>query len=256
MVVFWKLFLLRLFRRWPCARRGYPLHPVVKRAESFLVHSVREDGSSPIDTNLSLWLTSLSLQVLSDGVKHDLVESISNWVAVQQREKQDAYSGAEPGGWAWTPLPGGVPDADDTSAALCALAMSGYQDRTVLQRGLNWLVNLQNSDGGIPTFCKGWGQLPFDQSCSDITAHAIRAFQLYENSSDGPLPDSYVNCKTRAMRYLAQQREDGSWLPCGLVRNMVKIKRTLFMGHQKFYWPCSAQVMMQKNEQKRKLLII
>ena len=31
------------------------------------------------------------------------------------------YTGAAPGGWAWTDLPGGVPDADDTPGALLAL---------------------------------------------------------------------------------------------------------------------------------------
>ncbi len=34
---------------------------------------------------------------------------------------------------------------------------------------------LQNRDGGIPTFCRGWGALPFDRSAPDLTAHALRA---------------------------------------------------------------------------------
>ena len=42
--------------------------------------------------------------------------------------------------------------------------------------GLKWLLGLQNSDGGIPTFCRGWGTLPFDRSSPDLTAHAIRAW--------------------------------------------------------------------------------
>ena len=31
------------------------------------------------------------------------------------------YTNADPGGWAWTNLPGGVPDADDTPGAILAL---------------------------------------------------------------------------------------------------------------------------------------
>ena len=34
-------------------------------------------------------------------------------------------TGAEPGGWGWTDLSGAVPDADDTAAALLALAAVG-----------------------------------------------------------------------------------------------------------------------------------
>src|ERR1700753_2027547 len=61
---------------------------------------------------------------------------------------------------------------------------------------------LQNSDGGLPTFCRGWGVLPFDRSGSDLTAHAIRAMPRDEKTT------------SRAMTYLARQQcPDGSWLP-------------------------------------------
>src|SRR4029079_14402375 len=39
----------------------------------------------------------------------------------------------------------------------------------------NWIRDLQNHDGGWPTFCRGWGHLPFDRSGSDLTAHNLRA---------------------------------------------------------------------------------
>src|SRR5205814_1036115 len=42
--------------------------------------------------------------------------------------------------------------------------------------GIKWLLDLQNRDGGIPTFCRGWGALPFDRSAPDLTAHALRAW--------------------------------------------------------------------------------
>ncbi len=34
--------------------------------------------------------------------------------------------------------------------------------------GLIWLLALQNRDGGWPTFCRGWGVLPFDRSGADL----------------------------------------------------------------------------------------
>ena len=36
---------------------------------------------------------------------------------------------------------------------------------------------MQNRDGGMPTFCRGWGTLPFDRSTPEITAHALRGVE-------------------------------------------------------------------------------
>ncbi|MFM7517555.1 MAG: hypothetical protein ACKO3V_11480 [Pirellula sp.] len=96
------------------------------------------------------------------------------------------FTNAAPGGWSWTPLSGGVPDADDTPGAMLALKVF-YREATGDAKqqaelagqaiaGAKWLIDLQNRDGGIPTFCRGWGTLPFDRSNPDITAHAIRAW--------------------------------------------------------------------------------
>ena len=77
-----------------------------------------------------------------------------------------------------------------------------------------WLLDLQNRDGGIPTFCKGWGKLPFDRSCPDLTAHAIRAFLAWRHDVDYPLQLRMERSIRRGLRYLEkQQRADGSWLP-------------------------------------------
>src|SRR2546427_1920047 len=47
---------------------------------------------------------------------------------------------------------------------------------TAARSGIRWLRDVQNQDGGIPTFCRGWGALPFDRSSADITAHVVRAW--------------------------------------------------------------------------------
>ena len=69
--------------------------------------------------------------------------------------------------------PGGVPDVDDTAGAILALAELGH--RRGWPPAVRWLLQLQNGDGGWPTFCRGWGKLPFDTSAPDLTAHALRA---------------------------------------------------------------------------------
>ena len=74
--------------------------------------------------------------------------------------------------------PARVPDADDTPGAILALKnLAGMEESEALaiDRGLHWLARLQNGDGGMPTFCKGWTKLPFDRSGTDLTAHSIRA---------------------------------------------------------------------------------
>jgi squalene-hopene/tetraprenyl-beta-curcumene cyclase len=75
------------------------------------------------------------------------------------------------------------------------------------------LLDLQNSDGGIPTFCRGWGALPFDRSSTDITAHAIRAWLGWKVD----LPQLAAPIDSAIRRGLAflgrSQRQDGSWLP-------------------------------------------
>jgi squalene-hopene/tetraprenyl-beta-curcumene cyclase len=77
--------------------------------------------------------------------------------------------------------------------------------------GLVWLVGLQNRDGGWPTFCRGWGKLPFDRSGADLTAHALRALHAWQ---DRPIAVQSTRIVRRGFRYLAeQQRTDGSWVP-------------------------------------------
>ena len=193
---------------------GYKDHDVLKKAESFLSASILEDGSSPIDTNLCCWVTSLSLQTLSNTKTKLDLEQVKTWLSRCQWKTRDPYAGAAPGGWAWTPLPGGVPDADDTSAALLALMMSNYREILVLKHGVNWLLKLQNNDGGMPTFCRGWGQLPFDQSCTDITAHALRVFDLYGKLFPHEVTIHIQSAVDKAVEFLRrEQRTDGSWLP-------------------------------------------
>jgi squalene-hopene/tetraprenyl-beta-curcumene cyclase len=78
--------------------------------------------------------------------------------------------------------------------------------------GVDWLLKLQNADGGWPTFCRGWGKLPFDQSCADITAHALRA--LHAAGQAGYAPARAASATARGLGYLHRsQRPDGSWLP-------------------------------------------
>ncbi|QDU07768.1 prenyltransferase/squalene oxidase repeat-containing protein [Gimesia aquarii] len=209
------------------AGMGLVDHPVVKKGLEFLLASARPDGSWPIDTNLATWTTTLSVNAIRGTLSEFEKTPIRQWLLQQQYQELHPYTSAEPGGWAWTDLPGGVPDADDTPGAILALLNLKPEEsenehtpevRLALRNGVQWLLDLQNSNGGWPTFCRGWGTLPFDQSAADISAHVIRALQAWlqtePDDADIPLRNRAERAIQHSFRYLASvQRADGSWLP-------------------------------------------
>ena len=200
--------------------------PAVQRGLGFLQGTARADGSWPIDTNLSVWVTTgayLALQH-SGGMTEGQQDDTMRWVLARQQRQVHPYTGARPGGWAWTHLSGGVADADDTAGALLAFADRAPAER--LKAGLEWLLNLQNSDGGWPTFCRGWGQLPFDQSCADITAHALRALQAVGDS--GP---KVRRAAARGLAYLKRtQSREGAWTPLWFGNQLAPKQRNPVLG--------------------------
>lgn len=189
---------------------------VVRKGLRFIASTVREDGSWPIDTNLEQWLSSLTVKALGrEAFSGKERSKMSSLILSRQYKIRHPFNGAAPGGWGWSPLSGAVPDADDTSAALAALYELGETPCTEdIEKGLFWLMGLQNSDGGIATFCRGWGKLPFDRSCPDISAHAYRAFKLWSTTAPRPLRKKMLRAKRRIRHYLKSTlSEEGYWLP-------------------------------------------
>ena len=184
---------------------GHAEHLVVVRCLDFLLRSADADGAWPIDTNLATWVTTLSVNALSpsgdrDGLPADEAARIADWLLAQQYRERHPYTDAAPGGWAWTDLAGGVPDADDTAGALLALRQlcdpSKPRVLDAVGEGVRWLLDLQNRDGGMPTFCRGWGTLPFDPErrpisrptpCKPGPLGAPNCPALCNDASHGPL---------------------------------------------------------------------
>lgn len=192
---------------------GLEASGVFSRAINFILSMRRADGSFPIDANLQNWLTSMSAWALGEELESGEREKLISIISSRNIRKPHPFTGAKPGAWAWISSDGGVPDADDTSAALCALYKLGASaELDCVKSGLTWLMSLRNSDGGVPTFCRGWNKLPFDRSCPDISAHAHKAMRLWLNSFD----DIFKFCLEQSMlgieNYLKNsQAPDGSW---------------------------------------------
>lgn len=209
---------------------GCAVHPVTRSCLAFLADTVRVDGSWPIDTNLTTWVTTLSVKALArDGALDTHLAAgeraeLRAWIAGQQGREPHPYTLAAPGGWAWTDLSGGVPDGDDTPGALLALhalaekdAQGAVTDAALVAQataGVRWLQGLQNKDGGIPTFCRGWGRLPFDKSCPDLTAHTLRAWLAWREALPEALRTATDTAAARALAFLLrEQADDGCWTP-------------------------------------------
>jgi squalene-hopene/tetraprenyl-beta-curcumene cyclase len=200
-------------------------HQVSRRGLEFLRNSMNEDGSWPIDTNLATWVTSLSMNALAADPTDDrawCTPELADWHLGCQHKIRHPFTGAEPGGWGWSDLSGAVPDSDDTPAAILALShMKSALDEKRQQRcevameaAKGWLLKLQNRDGGWPTFCRGWGKLPFDRSSNDLTAHALRALSVRGASESSAIEAQAGRQITAGTRFLEDNQEpDGAWLP-------------------------------------------
>lgn len=221
---------------------------VIRESVKFLVNSVRPDGSWPIDTNLATWNTTLAINALagagedvaallaagrgasSPGVPTQSVgTSVLDWLLSCQRTKRHPFTGADPGGFGWSDLSGAVPDGDDTPGALLALdawRQSSHCSRAERQRieaaalrARCWNERLSNYDGGWPTFCRGWGKLPFDRSGTDLTAHALRACLKWPLEEDRlallPADEAAEYELPRHVTWYLRdhQHPDGSWSP-------------------------------------------
>ncbi len=65
-------------------------------------------------------------------------------------------------------------------------------------------------DGGIPTFCRGWGHLPFNRSNPELTAHELLAWDAWR---DRLLPDLKIKVEQaigRGANWLICATEKGS----------------------------------------------
>ncbi len=216
------------------AATGRVDHPVARRALDFLLDTVRGDASWSIDTSLSVWNTALSINALAAASGDVGALGCLDWLLGCQRSDLDPLTESPPGGWGCNDGRGSLADADNTSSALLALSVLSKSGaganrsriETAATAGIHWLLAVQNTDGGWPTFCRTRGTrlrvavgsrrdpqagAPLDGSGADLTAHALRALRAWQYWTADRAIDEAIR---HGMNYLArQQRSDGSWRP-------------------------------------------
>ena len=211
------------------ASTGRVNHPVARRGLGFLLDTVRSDASWSIDTSLSVGNTALSVNALASASGDVGALGCLDWLLGCQRTESDPLTETPPGGWGCNDAAGSPADTDDTSIALLALSVlmkSGTEEHRprieiAAAAGIDWLLALQNDDGGWPTFGRTWGtrlrvaagsrRALLDGSGAELTAHALRALRAWQYSIADRSIDEAMR---RGMYYLAAgQRSDGSWRP-------------------------------------------
>jgi squalene-hopene/tetraprenyl-beta-curcumene cyclase len=175
-----------------------------------------------------VWDTALSLIGAADAGlsgRGPECETAVRWLLDKEVRRAGDWSktvrGVEPGGWFFEYRNGFYPDTDDTSMVLIALARSGHAMRETcagpVHRAINWLLAMQNRDGGWAAFDKDIDKqilerVPFadhnamlDPSCPDITARVLEALSHYGFRVGQPPVDAAVEF------ILARQEESGAW---------------------------------------------
>ncbi|MRX74182.1 squalene--hopene cyclase [Bacillus lacus] len=189
-----------------------------------LKHTFHIENSTSIvwDTGL----LSYALQRAGISKNHPMVKSAVQYLLSKQHNRLGDWSvnnpGTHPGGWGFSETNSIHPDNDDTAAALRSLsgwAKSSDAAGAAWTRGTNWLLSMQNKDGGWGAFEKdvnsplltllpleNAGDAATDPSTADLTGRVLEFLGHYAKVKVGhPSAD-------RGITWLKQHQEkDGSW---------------------------------------------
>jgi squalene-hopene/tetraprenyl-beta-curcumene cyclase len=210
---------------------GYPVeHPLTARQIRELSRfEIEEPHTLRLQPCLSpVWDTAIALAALLEA------EEPSNSVAVRKAVEwildnqilgpgdwQVKNRDAAPGGWAFEFRNDFYPDVDDTAFVLMALQKVSYNDQArltqAIERGIQWMVSMQNKDGGWGAFDREnnrsiLNQIPFadhnamlDPSSPDVTARVVECLGRFGWTTAHPRIQ-------RAVEYLMrEQTPQGPW---------------------------------------------
>jgi sporulenol synthase len=206
-------------------------HPMITNAVQGLKSMLCRTGTRVFLQNSpsAVWDTALLSHALQEAgvpVNHKMIRSSTSYLLSKQQNKPGDWSirnpNTIPGGWGFSDYNTINPDVDDTTAALRAikrLKEAGPSYREAWNRGLNWVLSMQNHDGGWPAFEKNTDNplltlLPLheakaaaiDPSTADLTG---RTLEYLGKTSGLGVRHTFIR---RGVDWLIDHQEkDGSW---------------------------------------------
>ncbi|MGG0792520.1 squalene--hopene cyclase [Brevibacillus laterosporus] len=177
----------------------------------------------------TVWNTALlahAMQGTGVSASDPTVQNAGRYLLSRQHHKYSDWMMKNPfvlpGGWGFSDINTINPDIDDTTAVLKAISKLRETDPTFhhsWDRGLNWLLSMQNADGGWPAFEKNTDKrilnwLPFDAadavstdpSTADLTG---RTLEFLGNSAGFTI--SHPQIQRGVEWLLSNQEANGSW---------------------------------------------
>lgn len=212
--------------------RGYSnKHPLIIKAVRGIKSMICSiDGNAHVQyTTANVWNTTLISYTLQEaGVPHsvEMVRKASQYLLSRQHVNYGDWSihntRAQPGGWGFSNINTINPDVDDTTAALRAIGSAAKEDKTfrhAWDRGIKWVLSMQNSDGGWPAFERDadkafltWlpieeaADILIDPSSPDLTGRTLNFF------GECTYLNTHYSMIQRGIDWLSKhQKMDGSW---------------------------------------------
>ncbi|MGE8205123.1 prenyltransferase/squalene oxidase repeat-containing protein [Heyndrickxia sp. NPDC080065] len=207
---------------------GYRINsPLILHAIEGLKSMIYDDGKDCHLQNSpsTIWdtaLVSYALQESGTSIEDPVIQSSAKYLQSLQQVKKREGNSHVPGGWGFSESNTSNPDIDDTQAALRAISRLSLQNteyRKAWKLGVNWLLAMQNEDGGWGAFEKNQyktfiGLFPIenfkdtaiDPSTADLTGRTLEFLGNHVNITNlHPKIQSGVNW------LLQHQESNGSW---------------------------------------------
>ncbi|RKP55051.1 squalene--hopene cyclase [Cohnella endophytica] len=206
-------------------------HPLITRAVQGITDmQCRSIGRTTIQNSTStVWDTALIASAMQEaGVPdhHPAIRKAAAYLLARQHDKKADWSihnsDTVPGGWGFSDTNTLNPDVDDATAALRAIRRLSRTEplfRESWNRGLNWVLSMQNKDGGWPAFEKnadnkmltwlaidGAKSAAIDPSEADLTG---RTLEYLGNFAGLGMGHEFMKRGTDWLKN--HQERDGSW---------------------------------------------
>ncbi|MHC5025826.1 MAG: squalene--hopene cyclase, partial [Planctomycetota bacterium] len=202
--------------------------PVIQRAERELdAFFIEEEETIRIQPCFSpVWDTGIGLYALTDTGRTErdtAARRAADWLRSRQCDFVGDWAANVEGtpagaGWFFEYENAWYPDVDDTAMVAMALKRTGgFENEAAALRGVEWIVSMQNADGGWAAFDRTEHRqileyVPFadhnamqDPSCPDITGRVLECLAWHGYTTEDA-------CVQRAIAYIrGQQHPDGSW---------------------------------------------